>query len=353
MTLAQLWDARIEAGLMHPEDAPRGPFKLLGGWDDDASPLKFAAVRDVVVDEKQRSLLPVVMFEAWAAGLDETPAEYKRVVKLLSDLAMSSLLECAVVDGVGDLPAGMSPRFRTAAKKWYRCSEERKEAQMARRDDERAARSKDLPAKVLDVDAQLALFGLGLLPRNLVPSHQELNSFQRKVERLQDLSMPWVDVESPPSAAKSCGFEHTARAVQRVMVTAALTGAFGGVPYPIIIGYPALLTDLACNFGPDLAREYDSRTRRLFASVRRGLPGTATLGAACDRLLRLDTDVLGELQLTLVVASTVSAPFPAGRPQFGSRTQKRRRGPDGGPAGKRSRDSYKPTVTPREAGGGK
>ncbi|KAJ9436950.1 hypothetical protein DIPPA_21873 [Diplonema papillatum] len=269
MTLAQYWDGRAEVGLMGPEEAPRGPFKLLSGWDDDVSPLKFAAVREAVVDEGQRSLLPIVMYEALAVGLDETPAEYKKLVKLLSDLAMSSLLECAVVDGVGDLPASMAPRFKTAAKKWYRCREERREAQMARRDDERAARSRDLPARVLDAETQLALFGLRLLPR----------------------------------------------AVQKVLVTAALTGAFGDVPYPIVVGYPALLTDLACNFGPDLAREYDARTRRLFAGVRKGLPGTVTLGAACDRLLKLDTDVLGELQLTLVVASKGPVFSPTGRPQ--------------------------------------
>ncbi|KAJ9436802.1 hypothetical protein DIPPA_13032 [Diplonema papillatum] len=352
MTLAQYWDGRAEVGLMGPEEAPRGPFKLLSGWDDDVSPLKFAAVREAVVDEGQRSLLPIVMYEALAVGLDETPAEYKKLVKLLSDLAMSSLLECAVVDGVGDLPASMAPRFKTAAKKWYRCREERREAQMARRDDERAARSRDLPARVLDAETQLALFGLRLLPRCLVPTHLELNNFQRKVEKMQDLAMPWVEVETPPSATRSGGFEHTVRAVQKVLVAAALTGAFGDVPYPIVVGYPALLTDLACNFGPDLAREYDARTRRLFAGVRKGLPGTVTLGAACDRLLKLDTDVLGELQLTLVVASKGPVFSPTGRPQVGGfRNQKRRRGVDSGPARKRARDDYKPSSTP--AGGGK
>ncbi|KAJ9447716.1 hypothetical protein DIPPA_35781 [Diplonema papillatum] len=291
-------------------DGTTNVFEALGsleGWQQGVADLQYKRIRQVADEEwsgaesstvaKRRRVLHVVVYEAWAAGLydDDEPAGFVSTAAILTGLTYGSLLECAMMDGIDGMPSEVPVKFRSAAKKWFRCSEQREKERDARRDDQRAARAKDQPLSILDVADQVAVYGLVHLPKALTPSHTDLNSFQRRVEREPDVALPYVDISKDPYTPATAGwtsrgpvpFVHTVCALHRFLVIASLTGAFGTQPWPVIFGYPALVGDLAAKFGCAVAREYDEKVRRSFASVRRAAPRTPLLIEAVERLLTL------------------------------------------------------------------
>ncbi|KAJ9440791.1 hypothetical protein DIPPA_28003 [Diplonema papillatum] len=289
---------------------------VLEGWLQMVADVQYRKIREAANEEwkgasratvtRRHRVLHAVIFESWAAGLyQEDPAGFVVAATTLDGLAYRSLLECSSVDGIDSLPSDLPPKFRSVAKKWFRCNEQREKDSDARRDDQRAARSKDQPLTVLDVAEQIAIHGLMHLPRELTPSHTELNAFQRKVEREPDVALPYVDIHKEPYTPVTAGwitashrpFVQTVCALQRYLVIAGLTGAFGRNPLPVVFGYPALVCDLAARFGCSLAREYDEQARRRFASERRAVPGTIILTAASERLLCLDTATVLSLNM--------------------------------------------------------
>ncbi|KAJ9440526.1 hypothetical protein DIPPA_11012 [Diplonema papillatum] len=319
MSLGQFWDGRVAALRSVPIESASNVFEelsVLEGWLQMVADVQYRKIREAANEEwkgasratvtRRHRVLHAVIFESWAAGLyQEDPAGFVVAATTLDGLAYRSLLECSSVDGIDSLPSDLPPKFRSVAKKWFRCNEQREKDSDARRDDQRAARSKDQPLTVLDVAEQIAIHGLMHLPRELTPSHTELNAFQRKVEREPDVALPYVDIHKEPYTPVTAGwitashrpFVQTVCALQRYLVIAGLTGAFGRNPLPVVFGYPALVCDLAARFGCSLAREYDEQARRRFASERRAVPGTIILTAASERLLCLDTATVLSLNM--------------------------------------------------------
>ncbi|KAJ9447119.1 hypothetical protein DIPPA_08157 [Diplonema papillatum] len=330
MSLGQFWEGRVSA-LQGGSDGTTNVFEALGSleaWQQGVADLQYKRIRQVADEEwsgaesstvaKRRRVLHVVVYEAWAAGLydDDEPAGFVSTAAILTGLTYGSLLECAMMDGIDGMPSEVPVKFRSAAKKWFRCSEQREKERDARRDDQRAARAKDQPLSILDVADQVAVYGLVHLPKALTPSHTDLNSFQRRVEREPDVALPYVDISKDPYTPATAGwtsrgpvpFVHTVCALHRFLVIASLTGAFGTQPWPVIFGYPALVGDLAAKFGCAVAREYDEKVRRSFASVRRAAPRTPLLIEAVERLLTLDEETVMSLHLKACAADSGERP---------------------------------------------
>ncbi|KAJ9445376.1 hypothetical protein DIPPA_31346 [Diplonema papillatum] len=262
MSLGQFWDGRVAALRSVPIESASNVFEelsVLEGWLQMVADVQYRKIREAANEEwkgasratvtRRHRVLHAVIFESWAAGLyQEDPAGFVVAATTLDGLAYRSLLECSSVDGIDSLPSDLPPKFRSVAKKWFRCNEQREKDSDARRDDQRAARSKDQPLTVLDVAEQIAIHGLMHLPRELTPSHTELNAFQRKVEREPDVALPYVDIHKEPYTPVTAGwitashrpFVQTVCALQRYLVIAGLTGAFGRNPLPVVFGYPAL-----------------------------------------------------------------------------------------------------------------
>ncbi|KAJ9440962.1 hypothetical protein DIPPA_29540 [Diplonema papillatum] len=317
--VARFWEGRAEVLLSDSGETPR--LDLLEDWDQASADKVWADIKEVAAAKWKEEasaprlykILRVVTFEAWAAGLRGEAAEtFVKVTSHLGGLAYGSLLECAVNDGVHNVDAKLPPIFRSAAKKWYRCHEQREKEEAVRREDARAARPKDQPLRVLEVAQQLRRYGLEDLPAALKPSHVDLNAFQHRLER-QDVALPFVDVAKPPFTPAEPGWVSSERkvltsiqlvcALQRLFVIAGMAGAFGEEPLPVIFGYPALVADIAAQFGSSLARQYDEAVRRAFASVTKAVPGARVLEEARGRLLRLDDQTVMHLQMKLMAQS--------------------------------------------------
>lgn len=121
----------------------------------------------------------------------------------------------------------MPLKFRTAAKKWFQSKKSLQQELSERRTAELAHRPKDAPLRVLDVREQMLKYGLEHLPSSFIPSHADLNAHQRRVEKEPEIALPWVELSSLSKGELGGPAITVLAAIQRLMVTAALTGAFG------------------------------------------------------------------------------------------------------------------------------
>ncbi|KAJ9442260.1 hypothetical protein DIPPA_28656 [Diplonema papillatum] len=234
---------------------------------------------------------------------DETPETFVAVVDKFLASGHSSLLELAVVEGKENMPTTIPVRFRTAAKKWYGCYAARERREAAREEDKRRSRRPGEARDELVVQERLHEFGLTSLPAVLVPVRATLNAYQAVVEANPALALPYVDVSKAPYTPKKsdwrvCGSLDAVQRVlvlQRYMVVASLTGCFGSRPWPVILGYPAVVAGIAAKLGDEMAAEYDDKLRMLIAEEPKAAEDTVFLEAAKAKMLDVYPGVLNEL----------------------------------------------------------
>ncbi|KAJ9437764.1 hypothetical protein DIPPA_16669 [Diplonema papillatum] len=312
--LALFWGGR-EAALRGPGMGPVfEELEPLEGFHREDAEIHYGAIRReadrrwAAAGEgemaKRRRVLHVVVYEAWATGMhDEPPEMFVTLVDKLFASGHSSLLELAVVEGKDNMPTTVHVRFRTAAKKWYGCHAARERNETAREEDKRRSRRPGEARDELVVQERLHEFGLTSLPSVLVPLRATLNAYQAVVEANPALALPYVDVGKAPYTPKRSDWrvDGALDAVQRVlvlqkyMVVASLAGCFGSQPWPVILGYPAVVAGIAARLGEGMAAEYDDKLRLLFAEEPRAAEGTVFLQAAKAMLLEVYPGVLNEL----------------------------------------------------------
>ncbi|KAJ9454292.1 hypothetical protein DIPPA_01821 [Diplonema papillatum] len=327
MSIPECWSRRSEVERMGHQDPLCEAFELVPGFDAGAHAEAYRAVVDSL-DAERKGLAPMLVFEAWAAGYTDTePADFVKAAKELHALGYSSLLDCAQTEGAANLPAKCPPRLRTAAKKWLRQQESVEGETARRRKEEAALRPAQLPRRILDVDTQLELFGLSSLPDFLKPTYAQLNAFQKRGEEVPDLLLPFVDVSRPPFSQEGWthggeteekGFvlseagvlqrkeargredapiSHLAVSLQRLLVAAALTGALGPSPLVFVFAYPAVVTNIACRYRLQVAKEYDRRMRGVqLASAKRPRQGEQLAAGVVRDLTQEDAGVLIGIQ---------------------------------------------------------
>ncbi|KAJ9469930.1 hypothetical protein DIPPA_18066 [Diplonema papillatum] len=294
---------------------------------------------------------------------EEAPEGFLTVVEKFRVSGHSSLLELVVIEGREGMPTAVPVRFRTAAKKWGACHADR-EKEAAKEEDKRRARKPGEAREELAVRELMLRFGLASLPE--VPPRATLNAYQAAVEANPELALPYVDVSRPPYTPRmpdwkvDGGLDAVQRVLtlQRFVVVASLAGCFGSRPWPVVLGYPAVVAGIAAMYGEGMAAEYDERLRKLFAEEPKAEEGAELHQAAEKKLVEAYPGILNELfwrgtgaratsgaghrgpgrrergEVSARSAPLAPALSPQEQAQLRNRTGRRERGDEGGRAKK-------------------